>query len=96
MSATIVSKGGYQVEPTGMTRQLIDFQKASIDQVFSGAFTLQDYSENLMDGLLSQSPWINEESKIPIHESVQILKSVTEEYQKIVHQGFAELEKIVS
>lgn len=83
------------MELTGMTKQIIDFQKASFDYAFSGAMTLQEYSENVMDGLLSQSPWVNEESKKPMSASVQIVKSVTEEYKKAVHQGFAELEKIV-
>lgn len=83
------------MELTGMTRQIIDFQKASFDYALSGAITLQEYSENVMDSLLSQSPWVNEESKKPMNESVQILKSVTEEYKKVVHQGFADLEKIV-
>jgi hypothetical protein len=83
------------MELTGMTRQIIDFQKASVDQAFSGAIALQDYSENLLDTFLSQTPWITEESKKPIHDSVQMLKSVTEEYQKAVHQGFAEFEKMI-
>lgn len=83
------------MEMTEITRQIIDFQKASFDYAFSGAITLQEYSENLMDGLLSQSPWLNEESKKPMNASVHILKSVTEEYKKAVHQGFAELEKLV-
>jgi len=83
------------MELTGMTKQIIDFQKASFDQTFAGVTALQDYSENLMDGLLSQAPWINEESKKPISDSMKIVKSAREEYKKAVYKGFAEFEKLV-
>ncbi|MFW2365055.1 MAG: hypothetical protein ACN4GW_01455 [Desulforhopalus sp.] len=83
------------MELTGMTKQLINFQKSTFNHAFSGAIALQDYSENLMGTILSQSPWLNEESKKPICDSVKIVKSVTEEYKKVVDQGFAELEKLV-
>jgi hypothetical protein len=83
------------MELTGMTKQIIDFQKASFDQTFAGVTALQDYSENLMDGLMSQAPWINEESKKPISASMKIVKSAREEYKKVVYKGFAELEKLV-
>jgi len=83
------------MELTRLTKQIIDFQKASFEHAFSGAIDLQDYSGNLMDGLLSQSPLITEESKKPINDSVKIIKSMTEEYKKVVNQGFAELEKFV-
>ena len=83
------------MELTGITKQIIDFQKASFDQTFAGVTALHDYSENLMDGLLSQAPWVNEESKKPVSESMKFVKSAREEYKKAVHQGFAELEKLV-
>ena len=83
------------MELTGITKQIIDFQKASFDQTFAGITAFQDYSENLMDGLMSQSPYINEESKNPISASMKMIKSAREEYKKAVYQGFAELEKLV-
>lgn len=83
------------MELTGMTKQIIDFQKASFDQTFASITAFQDYSENVMDGFMNQSPWINEESKKPISASMQFVKSAREEYKKAVYQGFAELEKLV-
>jgi len=94
MLVIFVLKGG-QMEITGITKQIIDFQKASFDCALSGAITLQEYSENVMDGFLSKFPWMNEESIKTINTSRQMLKTSTEEYKKIVHQGFAELEKFV-
>ena len=83
------------MELTGLTKQIIDFQKASFDHAFSGVTAMQEYSENVMDDFLSQSPWMGEESKKPINDSAKLFKSMTEEYKKAVHQGFVELEKIV-
>lgn len=83
------------MELTGMTKQIIDFQKASFDQIFAGVSALHDFSENLMDGFLNQAPWINEESKKPISDSMKFVKNAREDYKKAVYQGFAELEKLV-
>lgn len=84
------------MEQTEMTKQIIDFQKGLFDHTFASLTALQDYSENVMDGLLSQSPWIDAESKAPINASMEIVKSGREEYKKAVYQGFAELEKLVA
>lgn len=84
------------MELTGISNQIIDFQKASFDQVFTGVTAMQEYSEKVMDDLLNQSPWVGEESKKSINDSVKIFKSMTEEYKKAVDQGFVELKKIVA
>lgn len=84
------------MEQTEITKQIIDFQKGLFDHTFASITALQDYSENVMDGLLSQSPWIDEESKAPINDVMKIVKSGREEYKNTVYKGFAELEKLVA
>lgn len=83
------------MELAGIAKQIIDFQKTSFDCALSGAITLQEYSENVLDGFWRKSHWMNEESDKPMSISRQMRKTSTEEYRKVVHQGFAALEKIV-
>ncbi|MCP3889600.1 MAG: hypothetical protein GY702_12115 [Desulfobulbaceae bacterium] len=83
------------MEMTGFTKQIIDFQKTSFNQTYAGVTALQDYSETVMDTIVSQTPWINEESMKPVNDSIKIMKSAREEYKKAVDQGFIELEKLV-
>ncbi len=77
------------------TKQLLDFQKMSIDQTFEGITAMQDYSETVFDTVTSQSPWIYEESITPIKDSIKIMKSLTEEYKTVFDQGYSELDKLI-
>ncbi len=82
------------MEMTKITKQMIDYQKAAIDQTFQGMILLQDYSENMMNTALKQFPWVTEETKKPLDDSMEVFKKTRNDYKKVIDQGFAKLEEM--
>lgn len=80
---------------TLFTKQLLDFQKLSIEQTFQGVSAIQEYSETVLDTLTSQSPWLHEESITPFKDSMKMMKDLTEEYKTAFDQGLSELDKFL-
>ena len=74
--------------------QIIGFHKAVFNNTFNGMVVSQEYLENMAEGFLKQFPWINEDNKKPINESVSFIKKARDEYKKAVDQGFVKLEEL--
>jgi len=83
------------MEPTNITKQMIDFQRILFNNTYNAATIIQDNSENMMSAYMKQFPWMTEETKKPFNDSVTFLKSAREDYKKTVDQGFDKLEELV-
>jgi hypothetical protein len=88
------SKGGCPMEMTKITKQMIAYQKAAVDQTFQGMTIVLDYSETVMNTALKQFPWVTEEARKPLNDSMDVLKKTRDEYKKVIDQGFAKLEEM--
>lgn len=84
------------METGKVTKQMISFQKAVIDNAFNGVSVMQDYSQNIMDGFLRQFPWITKENRKPLDDSIEFMKKARTDYKKAVDQGFTQLSELVS
>ena len=51
------------MEPIKIARQMIDFQKTLFDNTYNVVTTMQDNSENMVNGFLNQCTWVTEEAK---------------------------------
>lgn len=79
------------METTKITKQMIGFQKALFDNTYSAMSVMQDYSENMTIGFLKQFPWVTEESRKPLDDSMEFFKTARRDYKKAVDQGYAKL-----
>jgi hypothetical protein len=79
-----------------MTKQMIDFQKAVFNNTFNGIAFMQDYSQNMMDGFMRQFPWVTEQNKKPLKDTVELMKKARTDYKNAVDQGFNQLENMIN
>jgi hypothetical protein len=70
---------------------MIGFQKALFDNTYSAMSVMQDYSENMAIGFLKQFPWVSEESRRPLDDSLDFFKTARKDYKKAVDQGYSKL-----
>lgn len=82
------------METLKIAQQVLDFNKNVFNNTYSGLTVMQDYSENMMDGFLRQFPWITEENKKPLYDSIEFWKKARNDYKEAIDQSIAKLEEM--
>ena len=75
-------------------RQMIDFQKTTFDNTYDTIVKIQDQAEKMTFDVLAQMPWVTEEGKKALGESVRMFKNVRDDYKKVVTDGFTKMEEL--
>lgn len=75
-------------------RQMIDFQKTTFDNTYNTIVKIQDQTEKMTLDVLGQMPWVTEEGKKALGESVRMFKNVRDDYRKVVTDGFVKMEEL--
>jgi hypothetical protein len=75
-------------------RQMIDFQKTTFDNTYNTIVKIQDQAEKMTYDALGQLPWVPEEGKKALDQSVKMFKNAREDYKKVVNDGFAKMEEL--
>ncbi len=78
-----------------ITKQMINFNKTVFDNSYVGMTVLQDLSESMMDGFFRQFPWITEEGKKPIKESMQYYRQIGDSCKDAVDKGFDSFSEMI-
>jgi hypothetical protein len=95
MNFAVSLKKEKKMETPKIMKQMIGFQKALFDNTFSAVIVMQDNSEKMMNGFLKEIPWVTEEAKKPLNDSLAFIKKARDDYKKAIDQGFDQLEKLV-
>ena len=80
------------MDATKITKQMIDFQKATFDNTFNAMVMLQDQAERMSKTLLEQATWLPEEGRTAIRDWVGAYQSGREEFKKNVDDNFQKVE----
>ncbi len=76
-----------------ITKQIVDFQKATFNNTFSAISMLQDQAEKATNMLLESSLWpVPEEGKKILKEWIQAFKKGREEFKKTLDESFLKME----
>ncbi len=75
-----------------MTKQMIDFQKATFDNTFNAMTMLQEQAERMSSMFLGQTTGLPEEGKKVIGEWVDAYKKGREDFKKSVDESFKKVE----
>jgi polyhydroxyalkanoate synthesis regulator phasin len=75
-----------------MFKQMVDFNKAALDNTFSAMATVQDQTEKMAKTVLEQATWLPEEGKKVISEWIQAHKKGRDDYKKLVDDNFKKVE----
>jgi len=83
------------METGQVAQQVVSLNRTIFDNTFNGMIVMQTYSENIMDGFIRQFPWVTEENKKPLTESIAFMKTMRDEYKAAVDKGFSNLEELI-
>ena len=75
-------------------KQMIDLQKTTFDKTFDTIVKLQDQAEKMTFDVIGQMPWVTEEGRKALDDSVKMFKNAREDYKKVVADGFDRMEQV--
>ncbi|MBF0201700.1 MAG: hypothetical protein HQK66_10390 [Desulfamplus sp.] len=82
------------MEPVKIAKQMIGFQKTLFNNSFNAMVVVQDQTENMLTGFMGQLPWINEDGKKQINETLALTKKARDEFKKSVDEGYVRFEQM--
>lgn len=79
-----------------IARQMIGFRRMMFNNTCSAINVVQDNSESMMNGFLKQFPWITDEARKPLNDSMAFFRESRNHYQKICDEGYKYMEKMIN
>lgn len=83
------------METTQFAQQTLKFQKTIFDNSFNAMVMAQDQTEKMFASYLEQLPWVNEESKKAMQDSIDMAKKARDDFKKATEDGFAKFEELM-
>jgi polyhydroxyalkanoate synthesis regulator phasin len=80
------------MDQNAFVKQMIDFQKSTVDNSFSALKMVQEQTEKMARSLLDQANWLPEEGKKVVDQWVNAYKKGQEDYKKAVDDNFKKVE----
>ncbi len=84
------------MEATTIAKQMIGFQKTVFVNSYSTMVFVQDKTEEMMNDIFKQMPWVTEEGIKPMQTVTEITKKSREDFKKVVDDGYTKLEAMVT
>jgi polyhydroxyalkanoate synthesis regulator phasin len=73
---------------------MISFQKTLFENSFNAMVMVQEQTEKMIDTFLTKLPWLPEEGKKAVNDSVAFYKKSRDDYKNAVDDGFSKLESL--
>ncbi len=80
------------METTNIAKQMIGFQKTAFDNNYNMMVFFQDRTEDMMNDILKQMPWVTKEAKKPMQDVSEIIKKSREDFKKFVDDSYTNVE----
>lgn len=82
-------------QQTRVMKQIIDFQRMTVDGVINNMLIFWDQTGNMMNAVLEQAAWLPEEAKRPFRQWVDSNKKGCETFREAVGSGYNSLERMM-
>ncbi|RLB09600.1 MAG: hypothetical protein DRG59_01920 [Deltaproteobacteria bacterium] len=80
------------MEPKEMMKQMIKLNKTAFENTFNSIVMLQNQTEQMVQTLVSQSPWLPDEGKKALEEWIKAYKKARDEFKKAVDESYKKVE----
>ncbi len=84
------------MEQMKMAKQMLDFQKATMNNNFNAIAMLQDQAERTVNMFVEQATWIPEEGKKILNDWMTACKKARDDFKKAMDESFAKVENFFS
>ena len=75
-----------------MTKQMLDFHKATFDNSFNAMVMLQDQTEKMVNTFIAQATWLPAEGRKVVNEWLSAYKKGRVDFKKLVDDNFKKVE----
>ncbi len=83
------------METTKIARQSLLFQRTIFENSFNALILAQDQSEKMVNSYLEQLPWVTDEAKKSLQETVNMAKKARDDFKKAVDDGYKKFEELL-
>ena len=80
------------MEPKKIANQMIQFNKAALDNTFNAMTVLQEQTEKMVNNYLEQSPWMPAEGKKAVTDWIKAYKQGREDFKATVDNNYKKVE----
>ncbi|HCY86731.1 MAG TPA: hypothetical protein DHV36_16495 [Desulfobacteraceae bacterium] len=82
------------METTAIAKQMIGFQKTVFDNSFNAMVVVQDQTERMINNFMTQLPWVTEENRSQLEETIQYTKKARGEFKNAIDEGYGRFEEL--
>lgn len=82
------------IESGKIVTQTLAFQKTLFENSFNAMIMIQEQTEKMVTAFLTQLPWVPEDGKKTMGESVKMYKDARDNFKKAVDDGFVKMEEM--
>lgn len=83
------------METTQFAKQTLNFQKSVFDSSYNAISMIQDQTGKMVSTYMEKLPWMTEESKKTMENSIDMANKARDTFKKSVDEGFSKLEELV-
>lgn len=76
-----------------IAKQMLDLQKATVDQSYNTMHAMQDHSEKLMQAVLEQALWIPDEGRQAVDGWINAVKKNEDDCKQMIDDYFTSVEQ---
>jgi hypothetical protein len=75
-----------------IAKQMLNMQKATVDQSYNAMLVIQDHSEKIMQTVMEQATWLPDDSKKAVDGWISALKKNGDDYKQMIDDYFVSVE----
>ena len=83
------------MDTTQIAKQTLTFQRTVFDNSFKAMIMVQDQTEKMVGGYLDKLPWVTEEQKRSMQDSINMAKQARDDFKKAIEDGFGKFEEML-
>jgi len=76
-----------------IAKQMLDLQKATVEQSFNTMLVFQDHSEKLMQAVMEQATWMPDEGKQAVKGWINAVKKNEDDCKQMIDDYFLSVEQ---
>lgn len=83
------------METAKFAKQTLGFQKTIFENSFNAMIMVQDQTEKMVNSYLDQLPWVTDDGKKSLQNSIGLAKKTRDDFKKAVEDGYRKFEELL-
>jgi hypothetical protein len=81
---------------TQITKQVVDFQKMSLANVYNAVTIVQEQTASAVDTILEQNSWLPEQGREAMQSWINVCRQEQVRFKRFVDQSFSSMEQFLN